>query len=141
MDYDALCRSPRRCWGHEDCLEHPELGAICGEHPLEFYPGYGPDDERFVSPDVVGSVRRLGQPRGDGDFNYAADIYNSPTLHEGERTSWPEYGRDDGDGEHPAMCWMREGGGDRFWDNLLDDEARPLSAGELTDAVRATETP
>lgn len=138
MDYDALCRSPLRCWGHDDCREHPELGVLCGEHPLQFYPGYGPDDERFVSPDVLGSVNRAGFPRGDGDFNYAGDNHENHGFHDGERASrmpWPHEGRiGDGDGEHPQMCVLREGGGDRFWDNLLDEQANPLSGRELAEA-------
>lgn len=143
MDYDALCRSPLRCWGHDDCREHPELGVACGEHPLEFYPGYGPNDERFVSPDVLGSVNRSGFPRGDGDHNYGgSDIYDEPALQRGERTfrmAWFE--GDDGDGEHPQMCVLREGGGDRFWDNLLDEQANPLSARELTARETERRTP
>lgn len=145
MDYDALCRSPLRCWGHDDCREHPELGVLCGERPLEFHPGYGRDEERFVSPDVLGALNRVfgavnrsGFPRGDGDPHYAAGAYDYPVLHDGERAAhwmtWVGESYVDGDGEHPTMCLLREGGGDRFWDNLLDEQANPLSGRELTEA-------
>ena len=62
MDYDALCRSPLRCWGHDDCREHPELGVLCGEHPLEMCVS---DEQRFAMEHIHAN------PCGDGDPPYA----------------------------------------------------------------------
>ena len=61
MDYDALIRSPLRCWGHEDCREHPELGMLCGEHPAEMCVS---DEQRLALPRATGA-----SGGGDGDGN------------------------------------------------------------------------
>lgn len=63
MDYDALCRSSLRCWGHDDCLKHPELGALCGEHPAEMLVS---DEQRFALPRGSGD----GDGYGNGDVTY-----------------------------------------------------------------------
>jgi len=67
MDYDALCRSPLRCWGHDDCREHPELGVACGERPLEMCVS---DEQRFS----MEPLHRHFMPTGDGDPPYASEL-------------------------------------------------------------------
>jgi len=63
MDYDALVRSPLRCWGHDDCLEHPELGVACGERPLEMCVS---DEQRFAMEPLFQHL----MPTGSGDQPY-----------------------------------------------------------------------
>ena len=72
MDNDALIRSPLRCWEHEDCLEHPELGAACGAHPVEMCVS---DEQRFALPtrqNVEGFVLAR-DTFGNGDLAYTQD--------------------------------------------------------------------
>ena len=35
--------APLRCWGHEDCREHPELALACGELRMETLVFYADD--------------------------------------------------------------------------------------------------
>lgn len=145
MDYDALIRSPLRCWGHEDCREHPELGVLCGEHPLEMCVS---DEQRFAMEPIFQHLMPTGhgdQPYqpweesergGDGgvtDPDSDGLDYDNDDDHRNDRCNGGRY--PDGDGGGDGDRWSRQLEGEP--DLLADDYAlqEPLSDEEL-DALR-----
>ena len=73
MDEDALIRSPLRCWEHDDCLAHPELGVLCGAYPVEMCVS---DEQRFALPgrqNIVDGLSLDTDTFGNGDLAYTED--------------------------------------------------------------------
>ena len=98
--------APLRCWEHEDCLEHPDLGLACAG---------GRATVVLMSADARYMVATSGYPaRGDG---YACSAHdNERGEWYGHYTAWLGDGSGDGDADRLyaqglAVLWA-EGGGD-----------------------------